>query len=312
MPDQAIAGSGGAAGAAFVLADDRNHFVRLEHVGEPLARRVGQHLARVLQHAGAADDPAARHVEPDVEAAEVVVELRRPEIQARVPSAQVVVLRDARVPLRRLEQRVADPLRHAMAAAVGPARQLRVPRDLDLRHGLRRHRRRQRHARDRLIEARRRQAPRPIRSTSAFAATTTAAAAPGAREIHGVAVDAEARHDHAVGVLGGKRRASRDQAPEDVVIEAQDDLGELLRALVVQRDGLVAGDGLRLGIELRVDGVVGLQLPVVRARPSRLVARARLPGAPDRVGHRHVAADGARRRRRHRRGLLPLKGDRAQ
>ena len=43
-----------------------------------------------------------------VEAAEVVVELRRAEIELRVPAAQVVVDGDARIPLRRLEQRVAQ------------------------------------------------------------------------------------------------------------------------------------------------------------------------------------------------------------
>jgi hypothetical protein len=90
------------------------------------------------------------------------------------------------------------------------------------------------------------------------------------------------------------------------VVEAQDDFIQFLRTLVVQRNRFGAGDCLRARIELRLDRVVGLQLPVIRTRPSAPVARARVVGAADRIGQRHVTADGTRRRQCRRRGLLSL------
>ena len=82
--------------------------IGLEHVRQPLAR-----LSAVYTCSGFCSTPVpltsqpAGNVDADVEAAEVVVELRRSEILVRVPAAQIVVLRDARKPLRRLEEVIA-------------------------------------------------------------------------------------------------------------------------------------------------------------------------------------------------------------
>ena len=95
----------------------------------------------------------AGHVDAHVEAAEVVVELRRAEIEARIPAAQVVVLRDAREPLRRLEQPVVAALRHAMAAAAGPPGSFVCQSISSVAVRLRGDRLGERDARDGLVEA---------------------------------------------------------------------------------------------------------------------------------------------------------------
>ena len=296
MPYQPLAGRGRHTRTRLVVADDGDDVVRLEYVGETLARLGGQHLLRVLEDAGAAHDPAAGHVELYVEAAEVVVELGGAEIEAGVPPAQVVVLGDAREPLRRLEQRVVDALRHAVAPAVRSAGKLGVPGDLEGGDRLRRDRRRQRDARQRLIEPERRQAPRGRVAAAATPAAASAAARRGRQQIHGLAVDGDLRDDHPLGVFRRHRQAARHQAAVDVVIQPQHDLGQRFRAVVVEGDGLGAGDRLRRRIEPRADRVVGLQLPVLGGRPPRAVARARLVRLADGVGHRHVAPDGPRHR----------------
>ena len=201
---------------------------------QALARRRRQHLLRVLQDAGAAHDPAGGNVDAHVEPAEVVVELGRAEVEARVPAAQVVVLRDAREPLRRLEQRVVpsaascgDRVRSGRRAA-SCATRCPASRSTWPATGFAR-----RDTRERLIEAETAAwaaRPGPVRRRPAEAAC----------QVHDLAVDREARDDHPFRVLG-RHRVPRGTRPRiDVVIQPQEDLGERLRAVVVQRDRLGA------------------------------------------------------------------------
>ena len=83
VPDEAIAGPRSPGpGPDFVRRPTMvDHGVGLQDVRDPFARLGGQDLLRVLEHAGAAHDPAGRDVDPHVEPAEVVVELRRPEVE---------------------------------------------------------------------------------------------------------------------------------------------------------------------------------------------------------------------------------------
>ena len=102
-------------------ADDRRDRRRARAPSRSRSRAVGVSTSSgFCSTPGAAHDPAGRHVDAHVEAAEVVVELRRAEVQLGVPAAQVVVHGDARKPLRGLEQRVGPALRHAVAAPPGP------------------------------------------------------------------------------------------------------------------------------------------------------------------------------------------------
>src|SRR4051812_23801265 len=96
---------------------------------ETLARRRRQHLVAILKHTCSADDPARGHVDAHVEASEVVIELRWTQVELRIPTPEIVVDGDARIPLRRLVKRIAPALRHAVVLA-GPARHLVVPFDL--------------------------------------------------------------------------------------------------------------------------------------------------------------------------------------
>ena len=152
MPDQPIAWSSCLGRAGFLFADDRYHFVRPEDARETFTRAGGENLLRILQDAGAADDPSARNVDLHVEASEVVVELRGTEVHAGVPAAQIIVFRDTWEPLRRLKERVIPPLSHAVAAAPGAAGKFRPPSDLELRDRLGGHRLRQREAGEGLVE----------------------------------------------------------------------------------------------------------------------------------------------------------------
>ncbi len=79
------------------------------------------------------------------------------------------------------------------------------------------------------------------------------------------------------------------------MVEPQDDLRQLIRTVVLERDRFGPCECLRCGIQANVDCVVSLQLPVVRSRPPGSIARAGGERLLNRVGHRHVAPDRARR-----------------
>ena len=203
-------GGGRLSGPDFVFADDRDHVVRLEHVREPLARLGGQHLLRILQDAGAADDPARGHVELHVEAAEVVVELGRAEVEAGVPAAQVVVLREARdttasagTACRRSAASCGDRGRWDRRAASCATRSRASP-SLSPAIGVG-----QRHQRDGLIEPG--HAERPRRAAAATAAAPPPPGAGAAARSTVSPLTAIRVTHHAVGVLGRNRgrRAAR-------------------------------------------------------------------------------------------------------
>ena len=82
-------------------------------------------------------------------------------------------------------------------------------------------------------------------------------------------------------------------ASQDIVIQPQHDLVQLGRAVVVHLDRPSAGNRLGLRVQVRLDRVVGLKLPVIRAGTPRKVTGARLEGAADRIRKRYVATDGS-------------------
>ena len=274
---------------------------------QTLALDRREHFIRILQHAGAADDPTGRHIDADVEAAEVVVELRRPEIEVGVPAAQIVVLGDARKPLRRLEETIFESLCHPMVASVGTAGQLGMPVDGQRRVGPGRDRSREIDRCQRRLQTADAELTRRCRASTRTAtatpATTTVCGRRG--QVDRFAIDHEPGDDAAVGVFSRRpRRRARDQAAIHVVIEPQHDLLQLLRAVVVQRNRLAASERACRRIQAHLNGVVVLELPVVRPGPAGPVARAGLKGAANGVGHRHIAANRARRfGRRARHGL---------
>src|SRR6185369_13138400 len=99
---------------------------------EALARGWREHFLWVLQNTRRAYHPARRRIDLHIEAAEVVVELRWPEVWISIPTAQVIVHRNARVPLRDLRERV-TPGAHAHAALPFDFRYAEIPLDVELR-----------------------------------------------------------------------------------------------------------------------------------------------------------------------------------
>ncbi len=279
-PREPVADGRRLARAALVLTDDDDLVVGRGHGREPRPHGLAQDLVGVLQRARRADQPAAGHVQGDVEGPEVVVELRGTEVGRGHPSVEVVVLAEPREPLRRLEQGVVPPLRHPVTAAALAAGQLGAPVDLYLGPAA---------GRDRLGQQDRRHgAVEPGRPGATLPAARPAAVG---EQRHVAAVDGDPRHHHPFGLLGRDRRAARHPEPKQVVVEPQVEAAQLVAARVVDRDRLAAVDRLGLRVETRADVEVGAQLPVVRPRPTVERAGARREAAPDRPGQGDLAPD---------------------
>ena len=120
------------------------HLVGLEHVREPLARLRRQHLLRDSAARRCRSRSSRRARRCSRRSGRSCCRTPTGRDTARVPAAQVVVHGDARIPLRRLKQRVGPALRHAVARA-GSAGQLVVPLDLERRRRMRRELRRELH-----------------------------------------------------------------------------------------------------------------------------------------------------------------------
>ena len=114
--------------------NDGGDRVGLRYRCQSLTGRCGEHLRGILQHPGATHDPACRYVDIDVEAAEVVVELRGTDVQLRVPSTQVIIHRHPREPLRGLVERIGPTLHHAMTGS-GSSGQFVRPCNVEQRAG---------------------------------------------------------------------------------------------------------------------------------------------------------------------------------
>ena len=297
-----IAHSGGLPRTDFIGTDDRGDGVGLRDFGEAFAGGRGEHLLGVLQHTGAAHDPSGRDVDVHVERAEVVVKLRRADIELVVPAAQVVVHGHARVPLRGLIERIRPSLHHAVSGAWSAGKLVR-PGDLEHRLRAGRDRRPESHAGRR----------GPSVAQYGFAggrvgsvllcghdrARARSAIAGGSRvggQINWLAIDGHARNDHAIGHLGRDPWGGVRRVPEEVIrIEAKADVAQRIGAAVMQRDTRRAGQTRRGRVERYIDRIVGAQLPVVAPRAPGGIPRARRVGATDTVRDRHIAPDGARR-----------------
>ena len=165
-----------------------------------------------------------------------------------------------------------------------------MPLDVERRVGLGRDRRRKDDARRRRVNA------DGDRLGGRRPATASAASAPaegGRVEVDGVAVHRQFRDDKSLGVLGGHRRAARDVAAEDVLVEPHLDRRQRGIARVVQLDRLAAGERRRRRVEARRDGVVHPGLPIVAPGPAGRIASAVGEGAANHVGERDVATDRA-------------------
>ena len=87
------------------------------------------------------------------------------------------------------------------------------------------------------------------------------------------------------GTHGAARRIF---APKVVGGQPQADRAQRVGTLVMQDDGLAAGEARRRRVERHADRVVGAQLPVVAPRLPGRIARPRVERTPDRIGHRNV------------------------
>ena len=239
VPDQAIASGGRLARADFIGPDDRADLVALEHMAEPLASRGGEHLLRVLQQAGAAHNPAGGDIDADVELAEVVVELRGAEVELRVPAAEVVVDGDARVPLRRLVERVGPTLDHAVVGA-GAAGDLVAPLDLECGPSLGGDRV---HERDRGAAGVHAAGAVLGRGGTGSATTPATTAAGCRREVHRLSIDRHLGNHEAVGVLARHPgREMRTLEEKEILVESHHDAGERIGGIVADHDRLAPGD----------------------------------------------------------------------
>ena len=281
VPDEPIACGRRAAGADFVGSDDGGDGVAGQHGGESSARCSRQHLSRILQQSRAAHEPPGRHIELHVEPAEVVVELRGAEVLLGIPSPQVVIDSDAWKPLCRLKERVGPALCHSVPGARATGDGM-IPLDLDRGRRTRRDGGGKEHAGQRGAQVDRDRCGQWLvaRRRSGI-------------ERHRRTVDAHRSHHHAVGELRRHPRQSAGVGADEVIrVETQRDLRQWIGTVVVQRDRLEAAQSLCRHIEPRANGIVGAQLPVLRAGTSRGVTSAGGVRGADRVGHRNVATDG--------------------
>ncbi len=117
------------------LGDDAHRLIRLCRLCEPCDCGWRQHLVRVLQSPGRGDDVASRHGDLERVVAVLEVELALSEVWLGIEAAEIVVDRNAGIPLRDLIQRPITT--HAVGAVL---RNVEVPRDVE-RRGLTRRQR---------------------------------------------------------------------------------------------------------------------------------------------------------------------------
>ena len=261
---------------------------------EPLARRRREDLLRVLQHAGAAHDPAAGHVDAARRSGRSCCRTPPgrgrgwcPSRADRRTSRRADTTASAGRACRRSAASCGGRGRSGRRAASCASRSRAFALDFAaIGVG-------ERDARDRLIEARRARAgaaPAPPPRAAAAAARR-----PAPRRGRRPRRSPRCCVTTMPSVFSAGTDAPRGTRPRKMLWSSRSTIsvsscGLLLCSAIVSR----AGDRLRRRIEPRVDRVVGLQLPVVGSGPAGRVARAGVVGAPDRIGQRHVAPDGAR------------------
>jgi hypothetical protein len=253
-----------------VLGHDARDSIGPERRRQPLPRLGRQHLARVLQRPGGAHQPAGRQGDGHVEAAVLEVELAITQIGGPVPPAQVVVDRDLGVPLGDLEG--ASPERILPGGAEGARRRdLVLPGELEARRSAGRDRLGEPHLHERPHDSKaglpraqlRRRAGRELPTTGRH---------PG--QLH------PARHrDMAV---------PRDSGCEDVLVQVDHDLLQHVGRVVPVLDPAFPPKDGGGGVQLDVDRVGHLLLPVGRPRLARVGAGPGLDRALHRPRHRDL------------------------
>ena len=250
-PGERPAAVGPRAGASHLsLPDDRGRLPALAGLLEPLALGVGQHLARVLEAAGGGHDHLAGHGDVDVEGAVLQVVLALAQVGQRVPAVDVVVDVHSGVPLRELVDGALLDVEDAVA--VGPElRNREGPVDGKLEGPAARgerllERHEQAGAPDRVVRPHRLAVPRHLDGRQGVPRALEEAAEAGV-----------GRHHAGPAAVG----------PEVVLLELHPEPVERAGRVVGVGDRLPTGEPAGGGVELDVDLVVGLVLPVLVARP---------------------------------------------
>src|SRR5690606_10448179 len=251
-----LAARGGAPRAAVLRRHDVDDVWRAARAVEPLAHGGGEYLLRVLERAGRRDEPALGHGDRDVVVAVAHVELGVGEVGIGLPSGDAVVDGELRVPVAEVEDLAV--LAHARRAE---RRDGERPGELEVHAAAGRDGLGQRDVEDGAVDL--------VAGRLARLPHLERAAVGG----DALELDALGDGDHAV---------AHRVRPVRVLVEVHGDAGQRVGRAVVVADGAAAAEAGGCGVELRLDAVVRVLLPVVRPGPPGAGGRAVFGRAPER------------------------------